>query len=230
MNSHDFRGIVHSIYYANPISRAICEQRWEKLRNRFDYSHYEDISLFTTNCIGGEISNMLHLPFRSPTVNTSFKRYEFVKMMRDPQWYLSSKLRFVERRDPFVPRAVLRGDEDPVYVQFPHENNEADILAKWNRRLKRVNWDRLFVITDDRDGVAQDYLKMIDAIPAERKILLTSHALNYKYAHQLKTYVGQDRVGLYQVRNLLGPYRYEDDFDFVGWILGDFTYLNQFSD
>lgn len=124
------------------------------------------LSIFSINCFGGCISNMLGLPFRSPFVNLFLNESDFVKFLRAPRVYLEYSPHFerifLETKEPFPVLSV--GD---ISLNMMHYKETADAISKWNERKQRINWYNLLAI-----GYANDekILQEFDALPYGKKV------------------------------------------------------------
>lgn len=58
-----------------------------------------------------------------------------------------------------------------VEIRFPHDTDCEKRQEKWAERCKRVNYEKIVLINDDKGLTVSDY-EAYKAIPAFRKILL----------------------------------------------------------
>lgn len=133
----------------NLIFESACRLR---IRNR-------NFTILCSNCIGGIIYNRLGMQFLSPTINLFIRQYDFIKFIGNPQFYLSQELIFIETEYPFP--VGLLGD---IRIHFNHSDNEADARLDWERRKKRINWDNLYIIMYDRDGLTREQIYSLSRI------------------------------------------------------------------
>ena len=68
--------------------------------------------------------------------------------------------------------------EDSVTIRFMHYNSFQEAVAKWKERAARVRKDNLYVIfeypaVDATVSQQQEVKRRFDAIPFERKVMLT---------------------------------------------------------
>lgn len=145
-----------------------------KLPN-FDFKRYvslleNPVTIFSDNCWGGIVYNMLGLPFTSPFINTFCPPESYYKFIQDPFYYLEQPLRMecegVPRENKF-PVGRLGVGERSVMVQFVHEPSFQKAEASWNERKKRINPDRIFVKldVDGSDPRREEYLAAFERVP-----------------------------------------------------------------
>lgn len=109
-----------------------------------------------------------------------------------------------------------------VEVRFPHDTDCESVKKKWVERCKRVNFEKLVLINDDKGLKLSDY-EAYQAIPAFRKILFTSKDVSskYEFCHQLKAYEGCDCTGEYNGKSLDGLWKFTKMWDYVSFLNGD---------
>lgn len=204
-----------------PHCRRERKRHLEDTRSRFDYAHQSDISIFATNCVGGELYHLLGIQFRSPLINTSMDRGDFMDLCASMKDYLACPLR-VERNEQGSCTGTLGSDTlRPLTIFFPHDSEPDTVIANWKKRVGRVNYDKLVLICDDRsltDGAFEKY----DSIPAYRKVLFTydDKSSRYSWCHQLPGYEDQHEVGNYNGKSLNGLWNFETIWDYVSFLNG----------
>ncbi|MBR2215118.1 MAG: DUF1919 domain-containing protein [Selenomonadaceae bacterium] len=102
-----------------------------------------------------------------------------------------------------------------------HYCNEAEAREQWYRRLKRLNWDNMFILLTDRDGCTSAVLERFDKLPYPKAVLVHKpypHIASAKYIRGFET---ENMVGnCMEFRNRFTWHRYYDDFDYVAWFNG----------
>ena len=121
----------------------------KKLRN-------DNFSIICSNCIGGVIYHRLGKQFLSPTINLWMNQKDFLKMALDLKSYMSKELAFIKGEYDY-PIALL-GD---VKVYFNHAKTEEEARHSWEQRKTRINYDNLYVIMYDRDGLLPHGLELL---------------------------------------------------------------------
>lgn len=174
----------------------------------------KEITILSSNCLGGLLYDRLGLRFLSPTINTLITSDQFVRFVLDYEAYLKKELAFVESERSY-PVAQL-GD---IQIHFAHYKTKEEVESCWIRRKGRIRKDRLFVLLNDRDGVTEEDLCRLDESGLKNVLVFTS---NKHLKHRCTFYVPcQDKDGM--VGNLMmkswitGKMVAERYFDFVGW-------------
>ena len=67
---------------------------------------------------------------------------------------------------------------DDVEIHFLHYKSTTEAEEKWNRRLKRLNMNRLLVKMSQRSLNSNDILDRFEALPFKNKICFTEHKRN----------------------------------------------------
>lgn len=106
------------------------------------------VTILSDDCWGGMVYHYLKLPFSSPLINTRVDRGEFERLITDPLYYLSTELK-VERPGDLTrgefPIGFLGEGSNRIRIDFMHEESFEKAKKSWDRRIKRVNPDNLFV-------------------------------------------------------------------------------------
>ena len=222
MLSSSFKDKVWKLYRCLPhcdIARMIEQHRIIKA---FDYINDSDISIFAVNCIGGELYSELMLQFNSPLINTSIDRGKFVTLCQGLKKNILSPYHLDREEDILV--LVLETPSGEIHIKFPHQTNSLELKEEWERRKKRINWDKIVLITDDR-GCSEEMIAAFDQIPAYKKALLTSSselADKYECCIFLPKYAGQECVGKYNEKNwLTGLWRFQTEWDYLSFLKGE---------
>lgn len=181
-----------------------------------------DASILATNCIGGELYHFLGTEFTSPLIDTSVKRNEFAQLCTHLREYMDCAYDIVPTDRGFV--LTLSGEGlPPVRVRFPHDKTEEIVREKWEKRKRRINYDKLVLVTDDQKMDESAYA-LFDQVPAWRKICLTARdrSREYDWCYQLKVYEGLEKTGHYNDKDWKnGLWLFVRYFDFVSFLNGD---------
>lgn len=177
----------------------------------------KEISIISSNCIGGVISHELGLQFKSPTVNMYMKAPDYVKFCYDLERYLKEELSFIgiNRDGHFM---AFCGD---IKIYAVHYKNFEEFSKKWNERAKRVDFNNLYFIMSERDGCSMDDIIAFDNLPYNNKVIFTKEDMpDIKSA----VHIPNTKQGKHQVvpmTSYLGTFtgrRYVDLFDYVEFL------------
>ena len=129
------------------------------------------LSIFSVNCFGGMISNLLGLPFRSPFVNLFLSSNDFLKFLRAPRIYMEEEPRFekffeYDYTDDAFPVLTLGN----ISLNMKHYKEIDAAVVKWQERKQRINWYNLLVISFAED---EKLLAEFDALPYGKKVCFT---------------------------------------------------------
>lgn len=113
--------------------------------NRKQFQNGE-FSVIAQNCIGGVLCHDMGIPFLTPTVNLFFSATDFLRFVENLESCLS------------VEPELHWGEEYPVgrigelEIHYMHYHTCAQAKEDWERRKKRVDLNKILVLTTDRDG------------------------------------------------------------------------------
>jgi len=119
----------------------------------FDFKRYvslieNPITILSDDCWGGFAYNRLYLPFTSPLINIQWKKEQYARFIQKPLYYLDTDLQFVHEGDVYegvCPIGRLGNENDYVELYFVHYCSFSSALEQWNRRIKRINRNNIFV-------------------------------------------------------------------------------------
>ncbi len=117
----------------------------------FDFEKYvrlrrSNISIISNNCWGGMVYQVLGMECLSPFKNLSLEDSDYFRLLGNLNYYLSC----VPKKAGFgiddhsgdrYPLIML----DDVTVHCNHDKNHDEAIKKWNRRVKKFNFDNVFV-------------------------------------------------------------------------------------
>jgi Exopolysaccharide biosynthesis protein len=201
-----------------------------KLRNR-------NFSIISSNCLAGSIYHKYGLQYSSPTIGTFFYSDEYLKMLENFKYYMAQPLLLKETSvHPEVnelmaktykfPVGVLGGD---VEIMFLHYTSKEEAHAKWVRRVRRINFDNLFVIFTDAgaagggagsDDFKEEYVERFEALPFKNKVLLSKIPMRGNHVVHIR-----DSDPRYPwVENMVCNRKFEKYMDMTAWLNGDKEY------
>lgn len=156
------------------------------------------------------------LPYNSPFIGLYMYAPEYISLLRNLNYNLVQPLHFIRHESSkykeIVPQNYIIGTlgSTGIEIVFMHYHLEEEALEKWNRRLKRINWDNMIVKFSDTDfGCTDDLITEFDKLPYAHKVCFTAtpHP-NCKSVVTMKEYADKEYV-LYEWAY---SYRY---YDFV---------------
>lgn len=193
---------VNPIYYIS--FRVIKNYRKQQLDKRItkENSHKltsKDFTIISNNCWGGMIYQKYGLPYLSPTVGLFILGHDFVKLCKNWNEYFSLPLMFIEWEDssfyyglkdqtPF-PVAKL-GD---IEIYFMHYKTSEEAEEKWNRRVKRINPDKMLFKLSQREECSKEDVEEFLSLPLKNKVCFSYERIpGVVYIPELQGLVGDE--------------------------------------
>lgn len=180
----------------------------------------DNFSIISSNCVAGVIYHDLGKKFLSPTINLYFESKDFIKFLKNMDYYVSLKLEedFDKKYD--YPVAKL-GD---LKLYCVHYDSFEEVKIKWEERCKRINKNNLFVIMCERDFCSETEIKEFDELPYKNKIIFVSRPMpQIKSAYYIpgtenKKEENQGIVPIMKYKSIISGRRFIDDFDYVSFL------------
>lgn len=148
-----------------------------------------DFTIISNNCWGGICYEYFGLIKQSPTVGTFFFAEDYLKFVKRLKYYLSLELRFINS-DESKHSSYLKENEikcpigilDDVEIFFLHYPNELLAKEKWNRRVRRINWNHLLFKFSQMNECSDECLKKFDEMNLPGKKFMFVNKLNMEYS------------------------------------------------
>ncbi len=206
---------------------AFCHRVWalcHKLRCKGYRRRYtnSNVSIISVNCTGGILYHDLGQPFLSPTINLYMKAKDFIKFCENMKHYLMvDKFEEVTSPDIVQDRKYPIVRLDDIFLFLVHYKSVDEAEAKWNERKKRINWNKIVILGNDREGMTPELMDRFECLPYQ-KIMFThsSHPERSNAIHYLKGYEKKDCVGIITDPEGIFGLRPIDQFDWVGFLNG----------
>lgn len=199
----------------------------KKLTAKFrqQYTGSPEITLLCNNCTGSMMLHDIGIKFNSPFVNLWIEPLDFLEICQNPEEFLlHHELQEAKSELPY-PVATINGKK--IYLQ--HYTSFTQAKEIWERRIARMNFAQLHVVTVSRDDntplIQQEFSKILNL----RKVLLQPTGYSQiedslslpKSSNSANTLpVLTDYCGLFGKR-------YYDEFDFVNWLNGNPPSINK---
>lgn len=203
----------------NHIGNYVWEAQHKKVRQNY-IKRYQgnEPTIISCNCIGGILYHELNLQFLSPTINLYMNCEDFIKFCEKLDYYLSLDIQPYEGKiERDYPLGVL-GD---LLIYFVHYKSLEEAKEKWNSRKNRINWNNIYIIATDRDGLTDGLLRRFLALPYANKKIFTHFPMNeYEDVIYITGYEDDEQIEGLMYKTAGGHYLI-DQFDWVNWLNGN---------
>lgn len=137
-------------------------------------------TIISNNCWGGLIYNKLGLEYQSPTIGCGIMDEHYFKLCENLNHYFAQKLEFIDphqsiyydiRRKRYkkeIDYPVARLDD--IEIWFTHYKSKNEAKEKWERRLKRMNPNKIIIKWSQRNSMDEAFVKRFLALPHANKI------------------------------------------------------------
>lgn len=200
------------LYFPAKINR---KKHINNARKRINNNNF---SIISCNCMAGIIYHNLGEKFLSPTINTMIPSDSFVKFISNIDYYLGQQLEFIDAP------VYLNGEKvncpvaniDDVVVYFTHYNTREDAEEKWESRKTRINYDNMYVVFNDRDGVTKEMVKQLDVSKFKNVVMFTAKdEFDLPFCFRLSE---KDISNINLKNNVTGLRIFEEKFDYVSFL------------
>lgn len=176
-----------------------------------------DFSLMCNNCVGAMVAHDLGVQFNSPTVNLFIYPKDYLNFLENLDCMSKAKLENVTPINSTYPIGSLNG----VKIHFLHYKSFEEAAKAWNRRIKRLNYENMYVVLIEREGCTYEDLLRFDNLSFGHKIALTHRDYNdIKCSYKVPGYENSKEVGILTDWDGFMGKRLYDCFDWVNWLNG----------
>lgn len=141
-----------------------------------------DFTVISNNCWAGKLYQYLDMPYLSPTVGLYFFADDYIRFLKNLQYYISLDLEFIsieesKYRDELIRRkhdSAPLAKLDDVEIVFLHYKTKEEAKEKWNRRKQRINWDKMYFKFSKMNLCTEEHLREFNELPYINKFMLNT--------------------------------------------------------
>lgn len=153
--------------------------------------------IFSNDCWGAELYKLLDRPFNTPFIGLMLMSPCYLKFLENPRYYLSLPIVFKKESKYLSMKNINSGTSFPlgvlgesgIEIHFLHYKSEKMAKDKWERRVKRIDWDHLFVKYDcGKDYANKQSVEKFLKLPFENKLVFGKENFGMQDVQVLKKY------------------------------------------
>lgn len=166
-------------------------------KNRYRKLNIKNPTIISNNCWGGIICQYLGIPYYTPTVGLYFFSDEYIKFLKKFKYYINQKLEIIDaKQSKYYNELIVKGHDksfigklDDVEIVFLHYNSRKEIIEKWNKRVKRINWDYIIFKFCNQNLCSDDNIYEFEQLKFKNKICFSTK--NYPNCKSVITFDNQ---------------------------------------
>ena len=156
--------------------KMFAKSRHKKLTNT-------NFTIISNNCWGGVIYESYDLPKNTPTAGLFFMADDYIVFVSDLKGNTSRPLEFIKPENSKYVDQLSKDDRFGSYpigkigdseISFLHIHSQEEAADKWERRCKRINWDKLIVKFNDQNGCEESHVKAFSELDFDHKLFFTN--------------------------------------------------------
>ncbi|MCI5734155.1 MAG: DUF1919 domain-containing protein [Tenericutes bacterium] len=152
-----------------------------RLKNKIKKLKNKDITILSSDCLGGVIYHDFNLRFLSPTINLYIKPHDFIKFCRNLDFYIDKEIVEIKEKDHII------GKLEDIELHFLHYKSFKEASDKWHKRAKRINRKNIFVILTYKDGCTKQNINDFNELDYDNKIIFVPQKYNnYDCSYYIK--------------------------------------------
>lgn len=156
--------------------KCLANYRNKKIINK-------EFTIISNNCWGGMIYESYNLPKQTPTVGLYIMPSDYIKFISNLNEYLKYKIEFISINESKWKNDVIKNDSKvgqypigrlkDIEIFFLHYRSEEEVLQKWERRCKRINWNKIIYKFNDQNGCTQYNYDCFNSLKLKNKLFFT---------------------------------------------------------
>lgn len=181
----------------------------------------KDVTIISNNCWAGIFYRNNNLEYLSPTLGLFFMADEYIKFIYNIRYYIEQDIEFIELEQSKYKDYLRKlnynspiGKIDDLEIMFLHYKSEEEAKEKWNRRKKRINWNKIIYKFSDQNMCTYEHLKKFQEFNAKNKICFTTRNYENISSIAFKKYENCENVG----NDIKNYKKYFNFYDFLNKI------------
>lgn len=136
-------------------------------------------SIISNNCVAWAMYRQFNMRYTSPTIGMFFVSEDYIRFLECFPYCITQPLTFLDKsrhssvEDMRVTNKWPIGSICDAEIQFSHYISSDVVLATWNRRVKRLVLDNMFVIFSDHYDFREELLEKFKQLPFQHKLFLS---------------------------------------------------------
>lgn len=162
-----------------------------------------EFTIISNNCWGGFVYQRYDLVYRTPFIGLFVFAPDYIRLLNDLEKYMNKELIFIDASKSKYVSELKKSDRynkypiallDDVEIHFLHYKDKDEARLKWNRRVKRINYNNMLVKFSDRDLCNERLIYEFDKMNFKNKLCFTAKNYNLKSTVQLSVFEDKDYV------------------------------------
>lgn len=156
----------------------------------------DNFTIISNNCWAGLIYQSYGIEYKTPTIGLFFMAEDYIKFIYNIREYINKELQFIkpcetkyvdyfENHSKFGEYPI--GKLGDIEIHFLHYESEEEALEKWNRRVKKINWDRILFKFNDQNLCTPELIDKFLKLQVKNKICFTSKKYYYNDVYNIKS-------------------------------------------
>ena len=164
-----------------------------------------NFTIVSNNCFAGFVYQKFDIPYNTPFVGLFILGPDYIELLKNFNILIKEKLVFIKGDESKYKDYLIKTNRfnkypigklgNNVEIHFLHYKSETEAQEKWNRRLKRMNFNNILFKFSDNDMSNLKLIKEFDNLPFKNKICFTSKNIpNIKSQIYLRKYKNEQSV------------------------------------
>lgn len=162
-------------------------------------------TIVSNNCFAGFVYQKFGIKYNTPFIGLFILAPDYIELLKNFNELINKKLVFINGDESKYKDYLIKNNRynkypigklgESVEIHFLHYKSEIEAEEKWNRRLKRINFNNILFKFSDSDMSNLELIKEFDQLSFKNKICFTSKNIpNIKSQIYLRKYKNEKSV------------------------------------
>ena len=165
----------------------------------------DNFTIISNNCFAGFVYQKFDIQYNTPFVGLFILGPDYIYLLKNFNRLIKEELIFINANESRYKEYLIKANRfnkypigklgNKVEIHFLHYKSQQEAKEKWNRRVKRINFNNILFKFSDNDLSNEELIQEFDELPYKNKICFTSKDMkNIKCQIYLKKYKNEKSV------------------------------------
>ena len=145
----------------------------------------KDFTIISNNCWAGFIYQSYKIKYNTPTIGLFFMAEDYILFLKDIKRWLRTPIIFIEPQSSkykdhfkewkkFGEYPIGKFVDSDIEIHFLHYKSDLEAIEAWNRRVDRINWNRILYKFNDQNLCDYRHIEKFSKLPYKNKVCFTA--------------------------------------------------------
>lgn len=148
----------------------------------------KDFTIVSNNCWGGFVYQKFGLEYKTPFIGLFIFTPDYIELLKNFKELIFKELKFINFEQSKYYKEIIKNKNYHIYpiaiiggkveIHFLHYKSNEEAAEKWNRRVKRINFNNILFKLSEDNLCTDKEIKEFNNLNVKHKICFTSKVYN----------------------------------------------------